>query len=409
MELTLQGKIHFFSELITCSNNLHYWCFDPTFTLLSTNCQNELVYDALFSISGCKELLKEHIATPQTPLVMTDALGLMWIAAFETSEDIVTRIHTIGPAFITDISVQTLEKKLSNTNYSVKLKRTFMVTLRALPVLSLATYYQYGQMLHYTITCKKIPIGNFRFVSVPSEEDFKGNISIPHHTSRESHGTWATEQELTRMVEEGNLEYQDAFDKIAVTGATGEFHLGDPIRQAKIYVLTFIILCSRAALRAGLSPELAYTLSDFYIQSTENAVSISEAQEIGHTMYKDYIFRVHELKKNSHISKQVQESCNYIQIHSAEKLSISDIAAQVGYAEYYFSKKFKKEMGINIKEYIKRAKINRAKIMLKSETSSIQDISEALNFCSQSYFAETFQKFTGMTPGEYRTQSTSSK
>lgn len=243
------------------------------------------------------------------------------------------------------------------------------------------------------------------FPDIQPETDNREQPPVDIRSSKDSHGTWAAEQELIRMVEEGNLEYQDAFDKIAITGSGGQFHLGDPIRQAKDYVLIFVVLCSRAALRAGLSPELAYTLSDFYIQSVENAASVSEIQETGHTMYQDYISRVHALKKNSHISKQIQDSCNYIQLHSSEKLNISDIANRVGYAEYYFSKKFKKEMGISVNEYIKETKINRAKIMLKTETSSIQDISEALNFCSQSYFAETFQKITGMTPGAYRSSN----
>lgn len=405
MEMTLQGKIDFFSELITCSHNLCYWCFDPALTLLSTNCQDEAVYDALFAISGCKDFLKANLTAHQKPLVMTDSMGLMWIAAFEVSENVVTRIHAIGPAFISDISIKTLEQRLSLTNYSLRVKNTFIQTLRALPVLSVTSYFQYGQMLHYTITGEKIPVGSFEFPNIQQEPDIKGQLPVDIRSSKDSHGTWAAEQELIRMVEEGNLEYQDAFDKIAVTGTGGQFNLGDPIRQAKDYVLVFIVLCSRAALRAGLSPELAYTLSDFYIQSVEYASSISEIQETGRTMYQDYISRVHELKQSSHISRQIQDSCNYIQLHSAEKLNIADIADQVGYAEYYFSKKFKKEMGISVNEYIKETKINRAKIMLKTETSSIQDISEALNFCSQSYFAEAFQKITGMTPGEYRSSN----
>lgn len=63
-------------------------------------------------------------------------------------------------------------------------------------------------------------------------------------------------------------------------------------------------------------------------------------------------------------------------------------------------------MGISVKDYIKKIKVERAKIILRSETISIQEISEALSFGTQSYFAETFHKFTGMTPGEYRSKFT---
>lgn len=373
MKLNLQDKIHFFSELITCSHYLRYWRYDSKLNCVSSNCQEEMVYDALFSISGCKEYLRQYLVDAQKPLVLIDSMGLMWIATFERQDTKVMYTHIIGPAFIADISVQTLEKNLSGANYSIKLKNTFIKTLRALPVLSVNTYFQYGQMLHYTVNEEKIQISDFHFQIPPPETEGKEHLSIEPSSSKTSHGTWTAEQELLRMVEEGNLDYQDAFNKISVTGSVGQFNLGDPFRQAKDYALVFVTLCSRAAMRAGLSPELAYTLSDFYIQSIENTSTIPETQEIGHVMYHDYVNRVHELKLNTHVSKQIQDSCNYIQVHSTEKLSIADIAEQVGYAEYYFSKKFKKEMGISVKEYIKQTKVNRAKIMLRTETVSIQD------------------------------------
>ena len=172
------------------------------------------------------------------------------------------------------------------------------------------------------------------------------------------------------MVAEGNTDYQEAWDKLAVTGSYPMFSLGDPMRQSKDMALTLTSVTSRAAMWGGLTPELAYTLSDYYIQGIESASSIPEIQEILHTMFQDYVSRVHDMKENSNISRQIQDICNYIQILSAEILSIG------------------------------------AKIILRSETISIQEISEALSFGTQSYFAETFHKFTGMTPGKYRSKFT---
>ncbi|MDE7183642.1 MAG: AraC family transcriptional regulator, partial [Lachnospiraceae bacterium] len=213
--------------------------------------------------------------------------------------------------------------------------------------------------------------------------------------------TWAMEQSLMRHVEEGNLDYQEIYGKIAITGSNGDYLYRNPSLHHKTNVLVLIVLCSRAAMRAGLSPELAYTLSDYYIANMENADSIAELQTISHTMYHDYTLRVHDMLANTQISRPIQECCNYIQLHSAEKLEIADIAAQIGYAEYYFSKKFKKEVGMSVKDYIKEAKVNRAKIMLRSGIS-ISEVTDTLNFSSQSYFTEIFRKLTGVTPAEYR-------
>lgn len=409
MDLTLQKKIDYFSELITCSHNLYYWCYDPDLHLLSTNCTEKSVYDNIFAISGCKEYLRTHLQMdapqPNKPLILYDVIGLMWIASFEFSMQHITRIHMIGPAFIADVSMKTLEKHLHAGNYSVRLKNMFLKTLKMIPILSITTYFQYGQMLHFTITGQKIPLNHFHFqTSEPAIASDDPQSFIPS-SSVQSHATWAAELELMRMVEEGNPDYEDALNKIAITGSTGQFNLGDPLREAQDYCLTFIILASRSAMRGGLSPEIAYTLSDFYIKSVETARSITDLQEISHGMYADYISRVREVKQNSNISKQILDSCNYIQIHSAEKLNIVDIAAHIGYTEYYFSRKFKNEVGVSVKEYIKQAKIERAKIMLTSGKQSILDISETLNFSSQSYFANIFRKHTGMTPAEYKSKN----
>ncbi|WP_425357410.1 helix-turn-helix domain-containing protein [Mahella australiensis] len=64
--------------------------------------------------------------------------------------------------------------------------------------------------------------------------------------------------------------------------------------------------------------------------------------------------------------------------------------------------KFKKEIGYSINDYIKNAKIEYAKMLLSSSTQSVQNISDSLNFCSRSYFADVFQKIVGTSPNEYR-------
>lgn len=403
MDFLLQEKLDFFSKLLTCSHDLYYWCYNPKLDLLSTNCPNVTLYEALFALSSCQDYLKEYMQTQHNPLILTDSAGLMWIASFECADGKIYRTHLIGPAFIADISVKTFEKKLSQGEYSLKTKNAILNILHSVPVLAITTYFQYGRMLHYTVTGEKIETSAFQYQSYEKENRDSEYLRPPKKlTISESHGTWAAEQNLMRMIEEGNLDYQDILNKISVTGSTGNFRIGDPLREAKDYMLAFIVLSSRAAMRGGLSPELSYTLSDFYIQSVEHSNHIAEIQEIGSTMYQDYVMRVHDLKMNSQRSRQIQECICYIQLHTEDDINIKNIATQFGYTEYYFSKKFKKEMGISINEYIRQCRIEHAKVLLKSTDETIEFISERLHFCSQSYFAETFRRYTDMTPVEYR-------
>ena len=105
-------------------------------------------------------------------------------------------------------------------------------------------------------------------------------------------------------------------------------------------------------------------------------------------------------KKNN--SKYIQSTCDFIDLHASEKLSLTEIAGRIGYTEYYLSRKFKQEMGISINDYIKKVKVDKAKTLLTATDLSIQEICDQLNFGSRSFFSEIFRKVTGTPPASYR-------
>ena len=82
------------------------------------------------------------------------------------------------------------------------------------------------------------------------------------------------------------------------------------------------------------------------------------------------------------------------------------LAAMTGYTEYYLSRKFKEETHCTINDYSKIVRIERAKVLLYTTNDSTGKIADRLHFCSGSYFAREFRKFTGKTPAEYRAENT---
>ncbi|MCI6115813.1 MAG: AraC family transcriptional regulator, partial [Spirochaetales bacterium] len=171
---------------------------------------------------------------------------------------------------------------------------------------------------------------------------------------------------------------------------------------AKYSVVAFITLCTRAAIEGGLSSEMAYTLSDTYIQSVDNSHSVSQVAAVSHTMYEDFIRRVNRLHNTEGVSKAVRDSCDYIDVHPEEEITLSFLSDKVGYSENYLGRKFKAEMHMPINAYLRKARVEKAKMLLSFTNESIQDIADELHFCSQSYFAEAFRKEIGLSPLEYR-------
>mgnify|MGYP003369083882 FL=1 len=73
-----------------------------------------------------------------------------------------------------------------------------------------------------------------------------------------------------------------------------------------------------------------------------------------------------------------------------------------GYDEYYLTRRFKKETGLSVTNYVKFAKIERAKVLLDSTKMSVQAVADALGFTTRSYFIQCFRAVTGQTPTEWR-------
>ena len=78
------------------------------------------------------------------------------------------------------------------------------------------------------------------------------------------------------------------------------------------------------------------------------------------------------------------------------------LATDLNLSEGYISECFKKHMGITIMKYAKKIRIDRAKVLLVTTTTSILEISLILGFHDQSHFHKVFKAFTGVSPSEYR-------
>ena len=68
----------------------------------------------------------------------------------------------------------------------------------------------------------------------------------------------------------------------------------------------------------------------------------------------------------------------------------------------HLSRTVKAQTGYTAVEWIEKFVILEAKVLLKSSNLNIQQISDELNFASQSFFGKYFKKLTGMSPKEFR-------
>lgn len=395
----LSTRLSFFEELLYSSKNISLWRYAVDGTVLSeSRYANPAAGTALF-VEGTFEYARDYGISHDEPVVLSNSLNMLWIAVFEKKQGTLKQIHVIGPVLADDVSMKSLQNNAGKHTLSVQSVCGFREFIRWIPILPVTNFLQYGMMLHYCVTGERIMEGQFHFqASAPMDEQIQKVEATPERT----HGTWAAEQTMLKLVEDGNLNYREAMDEIAMTGNVGQLSVGDPLRQMKNTIISSIVLVSRAAIRGGLQSELAYSLSDKYIQLTEQCTKITELGLLNHAMMNDYVQRVHEVKIAENSTAFVENCKSYIELHLQDEIDCNKLAKEMGYAPYYLSRKFRREAGEDLRIYIRNARLDYSRLMLKDRMLSVQEISDELHFCSQSYFSQRFRERFGMTPAEYR-------
>lgn len=181
------------------------------------------------------------------------------------------------------------------------------------------------------------------------------------------------------------------------------------LRSFQNLAIVIITLASRAAIEGGVLPEVAYSLSDSYIQKIEQLHIPEAAIQLARQAEYQYTSMVYEAKhiKDSHLpagqSNLLISQCkDFIFLHLHEKLLTSDIAKALFVNPNYLSGLFRKKEGITISEYILNEKVKLVKNMLIYSPYSYSTIAAYLGFCSQSHLSRQFKKITGMTLQQYR-------
>lgn len=88
--------------------------------------------------------------------------------------------------------------------------------------------------------------------------------------------------------------------------------------------------------------------------------------------------------------------------HHAQERSVAFYADALHITPKYLSTVIKEVSGKSAAEWIDDFVIKEAKNLLKYSSKSIQEITYALNFSTQSFFGKYFKRHTGMSPSEYR-------
>jgi two-component system response regulator YesN len=108
------------------------------------------------------------------------------------------------------------------------------------------------------------------------------------------------------------------------------------------------------------------------------------------------------LSRKRRYSKGISEVMLYIKRNLKSELSVSELAEAVEITPNYLSNLFKKEVGMNLNNYINSVRVEKAKDLLLNTNMRSYEIAEKVGYRDESYFSRVFMKFYSTRPNELR-------
>ncbi len=151
----------------------------------------------------------------------------------------------------------------------------------------------------------------------------------------------------------------------------------------------------------------AYSFLNFMLYLIEKycgratAIRCSKISEIEFDRISQSQFMIFSGQKE-HRDEPIKAAQLFIEQNFEKKLTIDELARQVNVSTRNFLRRFKRATANTPLEYIQRVKIEAAKKNLESTTLNVQEVMYGTGYQDEKAFRNTFRKYTGLSPLEYR-------
>lgn len=341
------------------------------------------------------------------PVIQTTAFEEQFIVQPVLSEK--RRIGTliVGPTINYVQSEETVRNLMNDNQIPSKQHAIWAEYLRSLPLVSKHRLFHIGIMTHWLVHRESVAVvdileHNFRLEQrYLSEETIELSMAGMRELSV-LHTSPEVEQIMVRHIRNGD---KAALKKMFVMGMMGEgagtLSKRSHLRSRKNIAICAIAIAVRAGIEGGLYTELAYRLSDTYIQHIEDLHDVRSVETAMIDAFLDVAERVSESRKGT-VSKPIAQCQEYIFNHLHEAIPMPVLAELTGLNAAYLSTLFKKETGLTISAFIQQEKVEEAKKLLDFTTDSISTLATRLNYYDQTHFIKSFKRIAGVTPKQYR-------
>lgn len=101
-------------------------------------------------------------------------------------------------------------------------------------------------------------------------------------------------------------------------------------------------------------------------------------------------------------SAKVRLAVRYVHDNLCRRVPVSEVAAQMNLSPRQLARLFSRHLGVSPATYIERARLDRAKTLLKGTNTPIKEIAGAVGYESVHHFSRAFSRRFGLPPGAFR-------
>ena len=140
-----------------------------------------------------------------------------------------------------------------------------------------------------------------------------------------------------------------------------------------------------------------------YIETMNELSRLKGNQLIEWAYHKFFFITGHAKPQNTidYTNKIVQTTKEYLEAHYTEDISLEDVAEQVNISPQYFSKLIKKTTGFNFIDWLSMLRVKKAKELLNNSDYTVKEVCFMVGYKDPNYFSRIFKKRIGITPSEF--------
>ena len=174
------------------------------------------------------------------------------------------------------------------------------------------------------------------------------------------------------------------------------------LRQLKNRMIAVLGMASLYAASGGMDSTYNEMLLETYIGRVEEMESADSARGYFLEILREYAREVWDSGLYNGLSREIKEIVAYVVSHVNEPLTAGGVARELGMNPDRMSRRIREECGYSFPKMVTRAKIVKAKALLKTTERSVTEIAYQLSYSSPGQFADVFRRETGMSPSAFR-------